>query len=932
MKKLVSFLVIAALILSLLPFSVFAADISKIEYTPADENAYVFCEGENAEIRHDDELDVDYFSYIINFNVGDTLSVYYGDTTRKDYVAEFIGGELYFVNGDERLRQWVDVNRYEDQYENHWQPGNEYTFYIQYAGFNAPVTAKIIENPVDSITYTPSKGVVTRYFETGGQMDTDANENEYYRYNVIERGTGDVLTVSYNDGRGDIDYVLTFEPEPRFVSETNPEDFIPENKVEMYDEQWQTHFALGDDNYFYVRYMGKTAPVTVEIVNNPIKSLVYTPVSDIVLYENANGEWRVNGEGEDYFDYNFWYRPGDKIEVTYSDTGNTVIYTYLDGEYNDEYYNGFYDEEYAQMPDSTGENSKLFVSRIGEWQLGNDNFVFAKYLDNESNYVPVSIIENPVKGIRYERDFNVEIIEGAEMYYDSFDDMYYYSIPYYRYGDKLIVIDKDNNETVYEFDGGRDAFIAEGKDDIPSNEVRFESNQREHPWVIGENTYTVDYLGYRYDLKATVIENPIESIEYIPFDPVTYWENTNVHYDEWDHMYYYDYRQYCTGDQLIVNYKDPTRGKVTYTATYVDEIDQTVFLSEQDSISTDYDTLRFYDEQREHPWTIGVNYYYVTYFGKSAAIPVTITENNLAGISYTPHSTPTVWEDDYDIRLDDLGHEYKYYAIPDFKEGDILTVSYTNAPSKDFVFSFNEADGEFYFINGDDKISKFALMCSEKQSEKEWAVGTENSYTVDLYGFTADVPVQVIVNDEIESISYTPVAEIVLKENEGGMYRFNDHGEQFFEYDHQNLATPGDKLTLVYKNNTQKVYTLDIDPGTGAYHLRADDNSELDINELDIVDNQWSDPWMPGINYFTVKYHGVRDNVPVTIKPEYIPGDINGDEVVNNKDLTALLKYLSGCEVEVIDKALDVNADGYVNNKDLIRLLKYLSGWDVMIF
>lgn len=63
----------------------------------------------------------------------------------------------------------------------------------------------------------------------------------------------------------------------------------------------------------------------------------------------------------------------------------------------------------------------------------------------------------------------------------------------------------------------------------------------------------------------------------------------------------------------------------------------------------------------------------------------------------------------------------------------------------------------------------------------------------------------------------------------------------------------------------------------------------------------------------------------------YIPGDINGDGEVDNKDVTRLFRYLSQYDVEVVEAALDVNGDGEVNNKDLTRLFRYLSNWDVTI-
>lgn len=65
---------------------------------------------------------------------------------------------------------------------------------------------------------------------------------------------------------------------------------------------------------------------------------------------------------------------------------------------------------------------------------------------------------------------------------------------------------------------------------------------------------------------------------------------------------------------------------------------------------------------------------------------------------------------------------------------------------------------------------------------------------------------------------------------------------------------------------------------------------------------------------------------------EYMPGDVNGDDRVNNKDLLRLMKYLSDWDVEVMETVLDVNGDGSVNNKDLTRLHQYLSGWDVKIY
>jgi hypothetical protein len=56
------------------------------------------------------------------------------------------------------------------------------------------------------------------------------------------------------------------------------------------------------------------------------------------------------------------------------------------------------------------------------------------------------------------------------------------------------------------------------------------------------------------------------------------------------------------------------------------------------------------------------------------------------------------------------------------------------------------------------------------------------------------------------------------------------------------------------------------------------------------------------------------------------PGDVNGDGYVNNKDVVALFKYVSGnAEAVTGEKALDFNNDGAVNNKDVTALFKAVS-------
>ena len=56
-----------------------------------------------------------------------------------------------------------------------------------------------------------------------------------------------------------------------------------------------------------------------------------------------------------------------------------------------------------------------------------------------------------------------------------------------------------------------------------------------------------------------------------------------------------------------------------------------------------------------------------------------------------------------------------------------------------------------------------------------------------------------------------------------------------------------------------------------------------------------------------------------------IPGDINGDQIVDTKDLVRLMKYLaaSGEGVEAVNP--DINGDGTVDTIDLVRLMKMIA-------
>lgn len=73
--------------------------------------------------------------------------------------------------------------------------------------------------------------------------------------------------------------------------------------------------------------------------------------------------------------------------------------------------------------------------------------------------------------------------------------------------------------------------------------------------------------------------------------------------------------------------------------------------------------------------------------------------------------------------------------------------------------------------------------------------------------------------------------------------------------------------------------------------------------------------------------YGFDENSTVLVSPEHLPGDVNGDGVVTNRDASAILRILAGYDADVVKNALDVNGDGKVSNRDASIIMRFLAGY-----
>ena len=108
-------------------------------------------------------------------------------------------------------------------------------------------------------------------------------------------------------------------------------------------------------------------------------------------------------------------------------------------------------------------------------------------------------------------------------------------------------------------------------------------------------------------------------------------------------------------------------------------------------------------------------------------------------------------------------------------------------------------------------------------------------------------------------------------------------------------------------------FTINENTAAGDYPIN------LTCSADDIFNSQFED----------VSFAAVSSTVKVI---EYFPGDANGDNEINMKDVVLLRQYLNEWDVEIDERALDVNRDGKINMKDIVLLQQYLNDWDVVLY
>jgi len=116
-------------------------------------------------------------------------------------------------------------------------------------------------------------------------------------------------------------------------------------------------------------------------------------------------------------------------------------------------------------------------------------------------------------------------------------------------------------------------------------------------------------------------------------------------------------------------------------------------------------------------------------------------------------------------------------------------------------------------------------------------------------------------------------------------------------------------------------FEIATDAPTGEYPITVDYYKGPENNYVDGEDINFDENFAP---------------VPMIYAPGalkiYMPGDLNDDKKVTNKDVTYMLRYLADWDIpDIVTVALDVNGDSSIDENDATHLLRYIAKWSGIV-
>lgn len=822
--------------------------------------------------------------------------------------------ELYDSNGDFIMSN-DDSNGLDFKVSYHFEAGQVYYLAARpYSGQDEfYVTFKA--DTFDHFTYTRIAPLV--FFENsyGNLIDDDYGE-EYFDYIYdSEPLTGDVLTVYYNDGT----------PETEFVYNRNNHAFISEDNIQitdfvMFSNQYEEHWSVGTDNYLIFEYHGVQSQIPVTIKENTIASVELIRENPIILMENLDSSTNRDENDNEYQHY--YYNPvipGDVLRVTDNDG------TYADYEFigDDSFYNS---EEGSISIDPTYNMDDQYENH---WEAGIHEYtisVLGFLITGE-----VEVIPDQTTGISFEfsEELSLDPSEcsniNAFVRNDENDEPYICVESDFDIGpldeyfsqnvQSLTLYFNDGTSKVYQYQ--REERDEAGYFVADTGEVIFEYEIAKNLYYDEDNQPRIqlELLRYEYIVNGTLTNNDVESISFEPAEPWSFVERTSG-FEYRDGFIYNEYG-IEPGDELTVNYKDGST-KI-FVFTLLDEYEEDGetyvnfgFVSEDGEVINNYYII---DTQYDYFWEPGgkVNFVVLAIADTYCLIPVEIIGTTISSISYTPAASFDIIEGTncFETRDEDNNFYYHYYVTDFPADGDVLTV--TNNDGTVDVYTCRDT----HFYNDLGNIIDFGsasnnLKLNDNQYYNHWTVGGSNYLYVTYMGKEAAIPVQINTNPVVK-IQYTPsdYNRYNLMLNTNGQWDVDNYGNEYFNYAYPGVSTD-DTLTVWYTDGTVVTYTAVYDSETHTSIFTSENGDIIPPEKIDIISNQNMNHWYPDtFNKVVVEYSGRQDYVQVTIAKADLDFT-RFDEIMNEaREREYMICYLQDDNFWALDDLTSATHDSF---------------------
>ena len=250
----------------------------------------------------------------------------------------------------------------------------------------------------------------------------------------------------------------------------------------------------------------------------------YIPAKEYVFVENDNGYFDIDGNGNKYFHYNM-LQGDDTIEIIYKD-GTKHIYKY-DGGYDDNY-NRYVDSDRNRLwyKGADDDSTRLKFTYPDQWK---EHWTVGTYFATMEAFgitkkIPITVIETPVKSIKYIPVSNVRYTsDGKRSYLTQHGVFFTFGC---QTGDKLEVEYKDNTKKIYTYnkenhnynygdyyrgyydDEDWGEFFDDGGNGIECPVIIADDQFYNNKWKLGKNNYlTVRFLGVEYKAPIELVED-----------------------------------------------------------------------------------------------------------------------------------------------------------------------------------------------------------------------------------------------------------------------------------------------------------------------------------------------------------------------------------------------------------------------------------------